>query len=71
MERAILVAVELKGRDQLWTLEDTLGELSHLTESAGAKVVGIVHQRADRLTPTYIGEGKAGRVAGCDRAGIG
>ncbi len=57
-ERAILVAVELKGRDQLWTLEDTLGELRHLTESAGAEVVGIVHQRSQRLTSTYIGKGK-------------
>ena len=57
-ERAILVAVELKGRDQLWTLEDTLGELRHLAESAGAEVVGVVHQRADRLTPTYVGKGK-------------
>jgi hypothetical protein len=36
-ERAILVAVELKGRDELWSLEDTLGELRHLTESAGAE----------------------------------
>ena len=53
-----MVAVELKGRDQLWTLEDTLGELRHLTESAGAEVVGVVHQRADRLTPTYVGKGK-------------
>ncbi len=61
-ERAILVAVELKGRDQLWTLEDTLGELRHLTESAGAEVVGIVRQRADRLTPTYIGKGKLDEV---------
>ena len=52
------MAVELKGRDQLWTLEDTLGELRHLAESAGADVVGVVHQRADRLTPTYIGKGK-------------
>ncbi len=57
-ERAILVAVDLKGRDQLWTLEDTLGELRHLTESAGAEAVGVVHQRADRLTPTYVGKGK-------------
>ena len=57
-ERAILVAVEVKGRDQLWTLDDTLGELRHLTESAGAEVVGTVQQRADRLTPTYIGKGK-------------
>ena len=52
------MAVELKGRDQLWTLEDTLGELRHLTESAGAEVVGIVHQRSQRLTSTYIGKGK-------------
>ena len=57
-ERAILVAVELKGRDQLWTIEDTLGELRHLAESAGAEVVGTLNQRADRLTPTYIGKGK-------------
>ena len=57
-ERAILVAVEVKGRDQLWTLDDTLGELRHLTESAGAEVVATVQQRADRLTPTYIGKGK-------------
>ena len=48
----------MKGRDQLWTLDDTLGELRHLTESAGAEVVGTVYQRADRLTPTYIGKGK-------------
>ncbi len=57
-ERAILVAAEVKGRDQLWTLDDTLGELRHLTESAGGEVVGTVQQRADRLTPTYIGKGK-------------
>ena len=57
-ERAILVAAEVKGRDQLWTLDDTLGELRHLTESAGAEVVGTVQQRADRLTPTYVGKGK-------------
>ena len=50
--------MELKGRDQLWTLEDTLGELRHLAESAGAEVVGVVNQRADRLTPTYVGKGK-------------
>ena len=57
-ERAILVAVELKGRNELWSLEDTLGELRHLTESAGAEVVGTVFQRSERLTPTYVGKGK-------------
>ena len=50
--------MDLKSRDDLWTLEDTLGELRHLAESAGAEVVGTIHQRADRLTPTYIGKGK-------------
>ena len=53
-----MVTVELKGHDQLWTLEDSLGELRHLTESADAEVVGIIRQRADRLTPTYVGKGK-------------
>ena len=53
-----MVAVEVKGRDQLWTLDDTLSELQHLTESAGADVVATLQQRADRLTPTYIGKGK-------------
>ena len=57
-ERAILVAVDLKARDQLWTLEDTLSELTHLAESAGAEVVGVLHQKAERLTSTYIGKGK-------------
>ena len=52
------MAVEVKGRDQLWTLDDTLWELRHLTESAGAEVVATVQQRSDRLTPTYIGKGK-------------
>ena len=32
--------------------------MQHLTESAGADVVATVQQRADRLTPTYIGKGK-------------
>ena len=57
-ERAILVAVELKGRGELWSLDDSLGELRHLAESAGAEVVGTISQRSDRLTPTYVGRGK-------------
>ena len=35
-----------------------MGELRHLTESAGAEVVGTLFQRSERLTPTYIGKGK-------------
>ena len=57
-EKAILVAVELKSRDHLWELDDTLNELAYLTDAAGAQVIGKVTQRADRLTPTYVGKGK-------------
>ena len=57
-ERAILAAVEVKSKDNLWSLGDTLGELSYLAKTAGADVVGEVRQRADRLTPTYLGKGK-------------
>ncbi|MFQ6027100.1 MAG: GTPase HflX [Dehalococcoidia bacterium] len=61
-ERAILVAVEVKRRSHLWELEDTLAELAYLTQAANADVVGEVTQRADRLTPTYVGKGKLEEV---------
>ena len=57
-ERAVLVAVEVTGKDNLWSLGDTLGELGYLAKTAGADVVGEVTQRAPRLTPTYVGKGK-------------
>ncbi len=58
-ERAVLVAVEAKKRgEQLWGLQDTLVELDYLTRSAGAEVVATVSQRADKITPTYLGKGK-------------
>ncbi len=53
-----MVAVELKSREHLWQLDDTLDELAYLTDAAGAQVVGKVTQRSDRLTPTYVGKGK-------------
>ena len=54
------MAVEQRdqGRRGGWGLKDTLDELAYLTRSAGARVVGRVSQRADRLTPTYVGKGK-------------
>ena len=58
-ERAVLVAAEVKQRSEnLWSLEDSLVELDYLTRSAGAEVVGTIQQKADRLTPTYVGKGK-------------
>ena len=56
------MAVELKGRDHLWALEDTLPELEYLVNTAGGQVVGSVSQRAGRTTPTYVGKGKLEEV---------
>ncbi len=52
------MAVELKSRDPLWDLDDTLAELGYLARTAGAEVVGTISQRADRYTPFYLGKGK-------------
>ncbi len=58
-ERAVLVAAEVKKRgDNLWGLEDSLVELDYLTRSAGAEVVSVIQQKAERITPTYVGKGK-------------
>jgi GTP-binding protein HflX len=58
-ERAVLVAAEVRQRgENLWGMEDSLIELDYLARSAGAEVVGIIQQRAERFTPTYVGKGK-------------
>ena len=62
MEKAILVAVEVKNRSHPWELDDTLEELAYLAHAAGAQVAGRVTQRSDRLTPTYVGKGKLQEV---------
>jgi len=42
-----------------WTSEDSLHELSYLTSTAGASVVGMLTQKLDAPLPTYyIGKGK-------------
>ena len=58
-ERAVLVAAEVRQRgENRWDMEDSLIELDYLARSAGAEVVGIIRQRAERFTPTYVGKGK-------------
>ena len=58
-ERAVLVAAEVRQRvENRWGMEDSLIELDYLARSAGAEVVGIIRQRAERYTPTYVGKGK-------------
>lgn len=61
-ERAILVGIE-RARPDDWDLEDDLGELERLADTAGARVVATVTQRLERPNPrTFIGSGKAEEV---------
>ena len=57
-ERALLVGVEIRGRRQPLSLEDSVEELAELTRSAGARVIRTVTQRLNRPTQTYLGKGK-------------
>ncbi|MBI4311174.1 MAG: GTPase HflX [Chloroflexi bacterium] len=57
-ERAYLVGVAIKGRRDLWPIEDSVEELGQLASTAGAQVVGRVVQRVERHSHTYLGKGK-------------
>jgi len=59
-ERAFLVGVGSKtSRNSGWSTQDSLRELSYLTKTAGANVVGILTQNLDAPTPAYyVGKGK-------------
>lgn len=57
LERAVLVSVALP--DRPWLDDDPLNELRGLAGTAGARVVGGVTQKRERIVPgTYIGKGK-------------
>ena len=58
MERALLVAVGVKGKANLWTVEESLEELSLLARTAGADVISSIRQQLDRPTHYYLGKGK-------------
>jgi GTP-binding protein HflX len=59
-ERALLVGVGSKtSKNSYWSTQDSLRELSYLTKTAGANVVGILTQNLDAPTPAYyVGKGK-------------
>ena len=62
-EKAVLVAVQLP-HDDGWSPDDTLQELTLLTETAGADVLDAIVQVRNRPDPaTFIGEGKVEEVA--------
>jgi GTP-binding protein HflX len=53
------VGVRHKVSNHDWSVADSLEELSHLTRTAGANVVGTLTQKLDAPSPTYyIGRGK-------------
>jgi GTP-binding protein HflX len=61
-ERAILVGVILPGGTS--DPRDPLGELQSLAKTAGAKVVGTILQKRQRIdSGTYVGSGKAIEIA--------
>jgi GTP-binding protein HflX len=58
-EQGFLVGVELKNKQSVFSLEDSLNELTQLCRTAGIEVVGQTIQRL--ITPhpnTYVGKGK-------------
>lgn len=62
-ERALLVGLELPGRDR-WHVQESLEELRELAISAGVVVVDVVWQKRDRPeAATFIGRGKAEEIA--------
>jgi GTP-binding protein HflX len=63
VEKGFLVGVELKGKRDLWRVEDSLEELAQLAHTAGMEVVGSAIQRLESPNPaTYMGKGKVEEV---------
>ncbi|MEB2287546.1 MAG: GTPase HflX [Anaerolineae bacterium] len=62
--RALLVGVELRGAQALFSADDSLDELALLASTAGVQVVGRAVQRVGRIDPaTFIGSGKLAEIA--------
>ena len=64
IERAVLVAVPRKGSPEVDQLEEHLGELARLVDTAGAQVAGRLTQQVAAPNPaTMLGEGKVEELA--------
>ena len=58
-ERAFLVGAPRKGSEDALHVDEHLGELQRLADTAGAQVIGKTIQRIDAPTPNfYLGQGK-------------
>jgi GTP-binding protein HflX len=63
LDRTFLVGVELFGREQLLSIDDSLAELELLAQTAGLEVVGQATQHLDRPNAkTFIGSGKVEEI---------
>jgi len=62
-EKAFLVGIELRSEPGLISLEDSLGELARLADTAGLDIVGESTQKLETPHPaTYIGSGKVEEI---------
>jgi GTP-binding protein HflX len=62
-EKALLIGVNLVGKNELLNLDDSLSELERLAETANVAVVGYITQNLKSPNPkTYIGSGKVEEV---------
>jgi GTP-binding protein HflX len=62
-EKAFLVGVEIRGNDQLLTIDDSLTELALLGETAGLEIIGQTTQHLGKPNvKTYIGSGKVNEI---------
>ena len=62
-ERVLLVGVEVRGDNNILSLEESLEELSLLSDTAGLNVVGQLEQRLNKPNPkTYVGSGKVEEI---------
>mgnify|MGYP003328355378 CR=1 FL=1 len=57
-EKAILVGVNVRSKDDYWALDDSLAELSELARAAGANPISRVTQTMNKPSRTYLGKGK-------------
>jgi GTP-binding protein HflX len=64
VERALLVGVWVRGRNEEWEVRDTLDELAQLAEGAGAEVCGRMLCKQSKIhAGHFIGKGKAEELA--------
>ncbi|HVB96627.1 MAG TPA: GTPase HflX [Chloroflexota bacterium] len=61
--RALLVGVAVESEPSIWSVQDSLDELSQLAVSVGFEVIGAVHQRMRSAHPaTFVGRGKVEQI---------